>query len=500
MPTLSPLRKAVSLLPGLENIHRGKVRDTYRLDDGLLLVVCTDGISIFDFVLNATIPDKGMVLMAMTHYWLRLLHEHGIRTHFVAAGAGIDKYLPEPLRGNAQLQSRAMVVRWLSMYPVEFIGRICITGSVLGEYQQTGKVYGAELPAGLQDGDELPSILDTPTTKAEEGHDEPLDAATIRGQYPEETRLLIRMFGLISAAAREKGILFVDSKVEMGLDTQGNLTVGDEIGTPDSSRFWDFAEWQKSRKAKERKAPPPFDKQLVRAWGIEQGLNQSDQFDPEKPADVARAHQLVVPDALISATTQTYRYIFWRLTGMTVEDYFERHLGVALPRRRKILAIVFGSESDIALLDGALVPVYRGNAERVETHVISCHRNLSALRFFVERECRGADVVVATGGLAFALPGVLDALIHESGRKVPVIGVALGKEGSEELNAAQFSISYLPGKPVVMDEINGRVYTGAEGFRAACDRALNGELPPPKVRIEKPPQFNIVAASLFQSR
>ncbi len=498
MPHLSPLRAGIPTLPGLALIHRGKVRDTYDLGNGLLLVVCTDGISIFDFVLNCYIPDKGMVLTAMTHFWLMLLHEHGIRTHFVAAGAAIDPYLPEHMRGNPRLQSRTMLVRKLKMHPVEFIGRICITGSIVGEYQKTGKVYGTPLPAGLQDGDLLPYILDTPTTKADMGHDEPLDAATIRKNYPEETHLLITMMQIISAAAREKGILLADSKVEIGLDDKGQPTVGDEVATPDSSRYWNYADWLKSRQGKERKALAPFDKQLVRQKGIEWGINKTSNYNPKNPDDVARVHKMVVPEELVRATTQTYRYIFWRLTGMTVEDYFVRHLDVAPPRRKKALAIIFGSDSDIPGMEGALAGIKLDNAQKVAAHVISCHRNPGSLRQFVAGGCGdGADVIVAAGGMAFALPGVLDALIYESGREVPVIGVALGSPGSQALQAAQLSIAQLPGQPVVMDEVAGGVYTGREGFRAAVGRALNGELPPLKVRTEKTPQFGIRSDPLF---
>ena len=123
MAQLSPARAAVPVLNGLRLLHRGKVRDTYEIDEKRMLVVATDGISIFDLVLNALVPEKGKVLTAMSHFWFKLLETRGIRTHFVAAGADIDRFLPWSLRGDAELQSRAMVVKRLAMHPVEVIAR-----------------------------------------------------------------------------------------------------------------------------------------------------------------------------------------------------------------------------------------------------------------------------------------------------------------------------------------------------------------------------------------
>ena len=171
MPTLSPAREQVPLLEGLTLFHRGKVRDTYDLGDDRLLVVATDGISIFDFVLNAIVPQKGMVLTAMNHFWLRRLESAGVETHLIAAGASIDQHLPEAYRGNSELQARALVVRKLDMIPVEFIARGYLTGSAFTEYMKAGKVCGHELKQGLQDGDDLSEPIDTPTTKAMEGKD-----------------------------------------------------------------------------------------------------------------------------------------------------------------------------------------------------------------------------------------------------------------------------------------------------------------------------------------
>lgn len=481
MATLSPARASVPLLPGLSLVNRGKVRDTYDLGSNLLLIVCTDGVSIFDFVLNALVPEKGTILTAMTHFWLTMLEEHGIRTHMVAAGAAIDEYLPAELQNNQLLQSRAMVVRRLVMTPVEFIGRTCLTGSGLGEYVHTGSVCGVKLPAGLQDGDELPYILGTPTTKAEEGHDEPLPADEIRRQYPEQTQLLSQILQIGGGYARKRGILLADSKLEFGVNEEnGQVTLGDEALTPDSSRFWGVAEWRQSRKPQVgRKAPTPFDKQFVREFGLLRGVNK---LDPKNPTDVALVHGLKVPEYVVDITTQTYRYIFWRLTGLTVEDYFEQKLGVVLPRKQKRIALVFGSQSDIPVA-GLLTPEMLGGAG-VLVNIISCHRNPSEVDEFAQ-DLQDVDVVIAAGGLAFALPGVLDAWLHKWQKCIPVVGVAFGQEGSQELLAAQLSISQLPGQPVVMDEMTGEVYSGREGFREALARVLCGELPPPKARKDR---------------
>ena len=488
MPLLSPLRASAPTLQGLQLVHRGKVRDTYDLGNGLLLVFCTDGISIFDFVLNCLVPGKGMILTAMTHFWLMYLESFGIRTHFVAAGVDIDMHLPRHLRNDPILQSHAMVVRKLKMDNCEFIGRVALTGSILKEYLSTSTANGQQLPEDLQDGDLLPYHLDTPTTKADVGHDEPLDAADIRAKYPHQTNLLLQTLQIMHNHAKGRGIFLADTKEEMGLDEFGNLLLGDEVGTPDSSRFWDYAQWQRSRMDAVRRAPPPFDKQLVRQYGIQQGINDTKKYDPKDPADVARVHKLEIPRELVEATTQTYRYIFWRLVGMTVEEYLVKHLGVSLPRKKKRIDIVFGSESDISGVKGVLDGI--GEDAEIHIHVISCHRNPEKLRLYAKEQM--ADVIIAAGGMAFALPGVLDALICEQGERIPVIGVAL----APELEAAQLSISKLPGQPVVIDEINGCVYSGKQGLKEAIDRAVSGEMPPWKPRAHKPAKLNIDISTL----
>jgi phosphoribosylaminoimidazole-succinocarboxamide synthase len=205
MATLSPARAGVALLHGLTLRSRGKIRDTYHLPFGstdYLLSSATDGISIFDFVLNVLVPLKGTTLNCMNHFWSEYLGKFGISTHLVAAGAKIDKFLPEQLRGNACLQSCASVIREMEMSPVEFIYRSVLTGSSVSSYKEDGTVCEHWLPSGLQDGDSLPCILDTPTTKAEEGHDENMSFRQVREQYPLQTMLGLQIFQYAQTTAK----------------------------------------------------------------------------------------------------------------------------------------------------------------------------------------------------------------------------------------------------------------------------------------------------------
>ena len=486
MATLSPKRTAVPLLAGLQLLARGKVRDGYILPDGEhLLQVATDGISIFDHVLNALVPMKGVILTALSVFWFKKLEEYGIKTHLVAYGAGIDEYLPAELRGNPDLQSRALVVKRLEMANVEFVVRNCLTGTALKPYRATGTVCGHPIISGLEDGDELPCLLDTPTSKAEVGHDEHVNAAEIRAKYPEQTYTALKVFQIARAYAQSCGIVLADTKFEFALDG----TLADEVLTPDASRYWSLPEWLRTR-AKEgtRKAPTAYDKEFVRSFGIEHGINK---LAPENPDDVATAQALEIPDNIIKKTAAIYRYIFWRLTGETVEDYLYVRMGVNVkPRPIAKVAIVCGSESDLPAVQEAVAGIRPQDAEIV-VHVMSCHRNPRDVAAFASGGCGGADAVIGVGGKALALPGVLDALIYAAGFDIPVIGVALGESGSEDLFAAQLSIEKLPGAPVIIDEFTGRAYEGAEGLRSALDRIINGELPPSRPRTEKPSRLGV---------
>jgi phosphoribosylaminoimidazole-succinocarboxamide synthase len=476
-------------MPNLQLYSRGKVRDTYEVGGDLLLVYATDGISIFDFVLNALVPDKGKVLTALNYFWCGILKRYGIRTHLFFRE--IPSKLSSPYAEDPEEDCRLTMVRKLAIHPVEFIARGILTGSAYKEYANSGAAYGHILPSGLEDGDSLPFVMDTPTTKEIEGHDQPLIADEIRKRYPEETHRLIQIFQIISSYASERGIRFVDTKLEFGLDKEGNVTVGDEIGTGDSSRFCDEVAWRKSREpARGRKLPPPLDKQLVRAWGIEQGIHE---LDPKNPDHVKEVHALTVPAKLIRATTQTYRYLFWRLTGRRVESYWF-NLGVRFARHAPKIAIVAGSENDLPDVAQGLRLLADGHppqTENISVHVVSCHRNPEELRGFAKYGCRSAEVILAVGGKAFALPGVLDAMLHSFDEHIPVVGVALGKPGAEPFEAARLSIKELPGAPVVMDELSGTVYSGPEGIAQALRRILTGELPPPPPRPPKPARFDI---------
>lgn len=476
MATLSPVRAGWPLLSGLKLPSRGKVRDTYELPEGRLLSVATDGISIFDFVLNAVVPLKGIVLNCMNHFWSRHLEQFGIGTHLVAAGAGIDEFLPKHLCGNVDLQSRASVIRKMKMASVEFIYRAVLTGSSVSSYKETSTVCDHRLPPGLQDGDALPCILDTPTTKAEEGHDKNMCFQEVREQYSQQTILGMQIFQICSNYCESRGIKLADTKFEFG------KIIGDEIVTPDSSRFWEFKAWQDGRKLETRKAPPPYDKQLVRAWGIEQGINK---LDPESPEGAKRVHSLVVPDDLIRQTTQIYRYIFWRLTGKTIETYLQKNMGVQVFFRPiPKVVIVCGSESDLPAVRKVLDRFFT-NVAHVSVHVMSCHRNPFEIVGSAEKGFE-ADAIIGVGSKALALPGMIDAFARAKKSDVPVIGVALGQPGSKELLAAQLSIEELPSTPVIMDETSGQCYTGEEGLFNAIRRVAFGELPPAKPRVEKP--------------
>ncbi len=489
MPKLSRARLQFPRLNGLELVNQGKVRDTYALpnEPDLLLSNASDGLSAFDFVLNTSVPGKGKILNAMNHFWSVFLQGHGIQTDLLTTGSGIDRFLPEHLRNNPDLQARATVVRRLKMAPVEFIARAMLTGTGLKSYQEAGHVCGHQLAPGLQDGDQLPEVLATPTTKAEEGHDEHISAADILDKYPEQTSTLIRAFKVADEYARSRGIVIGDTKLEFGVCG----TLGDEKFTPDSSRFWEERVWRAGRLLQTgRKAPPPFDKQLIREWCIQQKIHL---LDPKIQAQVERVQSLEVPPELVTLTVQTYRYIFWRLTGQTLEQYARDCMEISVPRERKKIVVLCGSESDLPMVEPVIKEI-RPSTAQIAVHVISCHRNPGELDEYAGDLAHGVEIVadayICAGGMAFALPGVFDAFAKRHGRLLPIIGVALGKD--TQLEAAKLSISELPGAPVIMDENDG-VYVGSKGLRDAVNRVIHGELPPRKPAQSKPVRFNALA-------
>jgi phosphoribosylaminoimidazole-succinocarboxamide synthase len=291
----------VDLPDGLTHLHSGKVRDLYRTGDGRLLMVASDRISAFDFVLAPGIPDKGRILTAMTVWWFGRLP---VRNHMISVD---DPSIP------AQWRGRAMLCQPLEMIPVEAVARGYLTGSGLLDYRATGAVCGIPLPAGLQDGDRLPEPIFTPATKAALGeHDENVSYEAVAATVGEHTaaelkRLTLEIYARAADIAAERGILLADTKFEFGRDrATGQIVLGDEVLTPDSSRFWPADEWLPGR------AQPSFDKQYVRNWLLspESGWDRaSDQPPPPLPPDV------------VAATRERYVQAYERLTGLRFADW-----------------------------------------------------------------------------------------------------------------------------------------------------------------------------------
>ncbi|WP_028644026.1 phosphoribosylaminoimidazolesuccinocarboxamide synthase [Nocardioides sp. URHA0020] len=266
-------------IDGAQHLHSGKVRDLYELPGGELLMVASDRISIFDFVLDTTIPDKGEILTRMSLWWFDQLAD-------LAPNHVISTDVPDAVRG------RAVVCERLAMYPVECVARGYLTGSGLVDYRATGpdhSVCGVALPAGLEDGSRLPAPIFTPATKAELGdHDENVSydavALTIGAERAAELReLTIAVYGRAEQVARERGIILADTKLEFGARPDGTTVLGDEVLTPDSSRFWPAAEWRPGR------TQPSYDKQIVRNWALsrESGWDRaSGEAPPPLPPEV----------------------------------------------------------------------------------------------------------------------------------------------------------------------------------------------------------------------
>ncbi|MEE1621372.1 phosphoribosylaminoimidazolesuccinocarboxamide synthase [Zafaria sp. Z1313] len=286
-----------AVLDGWRHVYSGKVRDLYAPEDPALddrvLVVASDRISAYDFVLDTEIPDKGKVLTQLSLWWFETLG--GIANHVLSTD------VPEAVAG------RAMVCRKLEMFPVECIARGYLTGSGLAEYRASRTVCSLPLPEGLVDGSRLEPALFTPSAKAEVGeHDENISYAQVEqlvgaDAANELRRLTLEVYTSAEAVARERGIILADTKVEFGVDpATGAVTLGDEVLTPDSSRFWDAALYAPGR------AQPSFDKQYVRDWltGPDSGWDKaSGEQPPALPADV------------VERTRARYVEAYERLTG-----------------------------------------------------------------------------------------------------------------------------------------------------------------------------------------
>jgi phosphoribosylaminoimidazole-succinocarboxamide synthase len=286
-------------------IARGKVRDVYAVGDDQLLLVASDRLSAYDVILPTTIPDKGAVLTGLSVWWFAQLADV-LPNHLVTARVS---ELPEELHAHAEeLRGRSMLCRRLEMVPVECVARGYLTGGGLTEYQRTGAVCGVPLPAGLVDGSRLPEPVFTPTSKAEVGqHDEPMTYDEVVAKIGAELAAEIREATLAiyrrgAALAGRAGIVLADTKVELGHDARGALTLGDEVLTPDSSRFWPAAEWEPGH------AQPSYDKQYVRDWLTQSGWDRTPP-GPELPAEV------------VERTRAKYVEAYELLTGSSFDSY-----------------------------------------------------------------------------------------------------------------------------------------------------------------------------------
>src|SRR6185436_8076898 len=297
--TAASLRPMPAAAADLPLIASGKVREMYALGDRILMVA-SDRISTYDVVHPNGIPGKGAVLTGLSAFWFAKTG-HIVDNHFISATEGV----PDDVRG------RAMVVRRLEMLPVECVVRGYITGSGWKDYQATGKVSGIELAPGLRESERLPTPIFTPSTKAETGHDEAIDfegATELVGDRDLMGRVRdvsIALYEFAAGHARERGVILADTKFEFGLDEAGGLVIGDEVLTPDSSRYWPADEYAPGR------GQPSFDKQYVRDWASSSGWDKTPPA-PELPEDV------------VAGTRERYVDAYERITGERFDDWVAR--------------------------------------------------------------------------------------------------------------------------------------------------------------------------------
>ena len=285
-------------LSDLKLLRRGKVRDVYAVDDDSLLIVATDRISAFDCILPTPIERKGEVLTALSEFWFEQLKDV-VANHLIESD--VDA-MPNAVKRHAQtLRGRSMLVRRAQVFPVECVVRGYLVGSGWKDYQRTGSVCGHKLPEGLVESAKLPAAIFTPSTKADEGHDENITEDQVRDLIgAEKTALLrdtsLRLYREAHEYARQRGIIIADTKFEFGLDKDGQLMLVDEVLTPDSSRFWPADEYEPGR------SQPSFDKQFVRDY-----LETLD-WDKKPPAPP-------IPNEIAAATTARYLDAYRLLTG-----------------------------------------------------------------------------------------------------------------------------------------------------------------------------------------
>jgi phosphoribosylaminoimidazole-succinocarboxamide synthase len=282
-------------LDGLTLLNRGKVRDLYDLDDALLIVT-TDRVSAFDVILPTPIPGKGALLTAMSEFWFDLLGDI-VPNHLITTD--VDAMGPAVMPHADLLRGRSMLVRKAQPLPVECVVRGYITGSGWKDYQATGEICGIPVRPGMRQAEPFDQVLFTPATKAESGHDENIDFETfcriVGPDVGEQLReLSIRIYETGRDHARERGIILADTKFEFGL-IEGQITLIDEVLTPDSSRFWDVEEYEVGI------SPPSFDKQIVRDWTKASG------WDGEPPAPE-------LPPDVVARTAARYREALERLS------------------------------------------------------------------------------------------------------------------------------------------------------------------------------------------
>lgn len=288
-------------LSSYRHVASGKVRDIYEVDDDTLLLVTSDRISAYDFVLSSEIPDKGAILTAASFFWFGYL---GVPNHL--AGPPDDERIP------ADLVGRSMVVHKLPMVPVECVARGYLTGSGLLDYRATGAVCGIELPPGLTESDQLPTPIFTPATKAEQGeHDENVSfghvVAAVGADLAEALRsATLDIYGRGAGLAAERGIILADTKFEFGRAPDGTLVLADEVLTPDSSRYWDAQTYVPGR------VQPSFDKQIVRNWLTSDDANWDRHGDAPPPP---------LPDEVIERTRARYIEAYERITQLRFADW-----------------------------------------------------------------------------------------------------------------------------------------------------------------------------------
>ncbi len=279
----------------MKKISSGKVREIYEVDNDKLLLVVSDRISAFDYILPSMVPDKGKVLNKISKFWFDftkdVLPNHVISTEL--------KDFPKEFQ-IPEFEGRSMLVKKLKMIPVECIVRGYLTGSGWKSYKEDGTICGIKLPDGLKESQKLPEPIFTPTTKAKEGHDENISfeevCKLIGKDLAEELRAkTIEIYKKCSEYALSKGVIIADTKFEFGTDENGKLVIGDEMLTPDSSRFWPASDYEIGRSQKS------FDKQYVRDW------IKSTNYNPESG--------IPLPEDVIRVTTEKYKEAYKLLTG-----------------------------------------------------------------------------------------------------------------------------------------------------------------------------------------